>query len=115
MKSRIAKRVVAQYRTYAEEYDQECRDYAEQGYRHHYCIHGTDRWTDYDNICAGCEEGWTWATMARVEIESQYSRVKQLMTDYTTVAESIQRSLPGNVEIRDQIAEAFIAEFNRYY
>lgn len=21
------------------------------------CIHGTDRWTDYDNICPGCENG----------------------------------------------------------
>ena len=25
----------------------------------HYCIHGTNRWTDYDNICGPCEDGYT--------------------------------------------------------
>ena len=31
-----------------------------EGYRPHYCIHGTNLWTDYDNICWGCEEyGYT--------------------------------------------------------
>lgn len=29
---------------------------AKEGYRAPYCIHGTDNWTDYDNICYGCEE-----------------------------------------------------------
>lgn len=28
-----------------------------QGYRPKYCIHGTYAWADYDNICAGCEDG----------------------------------------------------------
>lgn len=29
---------------------------AKDGYRAPYCIHGPDNWTDYDNICYGCEE-----------------------------------------------------------
>ena len=29
---------------------------AKEGYRAPCCIHGTDNWTDYDNICYGCEE-----------------------------------------------------------
>jgi len=39
------------------EYHEEVREAAEHGLRVHYCIHGTDRWTDYDNICPGCEDG----------------------------------------------------------
>lgn len=45
-----------------EEYEAECREWAKpkfgapHGYRPHYCIHGTNDWTDYDNICWGCEE-----------------------------------------------------------
>lgn len=31
-------------------------EYAKEGYRAPHCIHGTDNWTDYDNICYGCEE-----------------------------------------------------------
>lgn len=29
------------------------------GYRAHYCVHGTNQWTDYDNICGPCEDGLT--------------------------------------------------------
>lgn len=39
------------------EYDEECREAAEQGFRPHYCIHGTNLWTDYDPICGYCENG----------------------------------------------------------
>lgn len=28
-----------------------------RGYAFPHCIHGTSRWTDYDNICGGCEDG----------------------------------------------------------
>ena len=31
-------------------------EYAKKGYRAPHCIHGTNCWTDYDNICYGCEE-----------------------------------------------------------
>lgn len=34
------------------------------GHRPHYCIHGTNQWTDYDNICGGCEDGVTLRQMA---------------------------------------------------
>lgn len=29
------------------------------GYRFPECIHGMSLWTDYDNICGGCEDGLT--------------------------------------------------------
>lgn len=39
------------------EYEEAQRDAAKEGFRPHYCIHGTNLWTDYDNICGGCEDG----------------------------------------------------------
>lgn len=49
MKAEAAKR--------EEEYYAECEEWAEEGYRPHYCIHGTNLWTDYDPICGPCEDG----------------------------------------------------------
>lgn len=43
-------------KTYADhdEYKRECY---KDGHRPQYCVHGTNQWTDYDNICGGCEDG----------------------------------------------------------
>lgn len=30
-------------------------NYGGKGYAFPYCEHGSSRWTDYDNICGGCE------------------------------------------------------------
>lgn len=49
----IATRLFEQQR----EYEAEAREAADAGLRPHYCIHGTNLWTDYDNICGGCEDG----------------------------------------------------------
>ena len=38
-------------------YDEECREYARQGFRPHYCRHGRNLWVDYDVICGACEDG----------------------------------------------------------
>ena len=37
----------------------EAREYEKNGYRPHYCPHGTDLWVDWDPICGMCEEGLT--------------------------------------------------------
>lgn len=37
-------------------YDEECRQWHEQGYRPHYCIHGANMWVEWDCICPWCEE-----------------------------------------------------------
>lgn len=42
-----------------EEYEEDCRYDATNGHRSHYCVHGVNQWTDYDNICGQCEEGLT--------------------------------------------------------
>lgn len=52
------------YARFKAEREQEEREAAEQGFRPHYCIHGTNQWVDYDNICYGCEDGQTLLNMA---------------------------------------------------
>lgn len=50
---KIATQLFEQQRKFAEAQ----REAAQSGFRPHYCIHGTNLWTDYDNICGGCEDG----------------------------------------------------------
>ena len=38
-----------------EEYEQACIEWAAEGFRPHYCIHGTNLWVDWDPICGKCE------------------------------------------------------------
>jgi hypothetical protein len=57
---RILRRALAYKRRIderARRYQEKCDYWAREGHRPHYCIHGTDLWTDYDNICQGCEDG----------------------------------------------------------
>lgn len=49
----IAADLFAQQRAFEEAQAEAAKD----GFRPHYCIHGTNLWTDYDNICGGCEDG----------------------------------------------------------
>lgn len=37
-----------------------------QGHTFPVCIHGSSRWTDYDNICGGCEDGDSYFDYLRV-------------------------------------------------
>ena len=55
--AKLAVILLNSYRNMFAEYEEECAEYAKQGHRPHYCIHGTNQWTDYDNICGGCEDG----------------------------------------------------------
>lgn len=41
------------------DYAADCAADRAEGHTAHYCIHGTNLWTDYDNICGGCEDGLT--------------------------------------------------------
>ena len=34
-------------------------NYGGKGYSYPYCPHGMSLWTDYDNICGGCEDGYS--------------------------------------------------------
>lgn len=51
----LARRYYADYEAYVAE----CAMHRGHGHRPRYCEHGADQWTDYDNICGGCEDGVT--------------------------------------------------------
>lgn len=52
---------------------------AANGHRPNYCIHGTNQWTDYDNICGGCEEGVTLLNMSVMRAESYVLEARRRM------------------------------------
>ena len=58
MTTRVAKRIFEGMQRGYDEYLADCEDDRRQGYRSHYCEHGTNQWTDYDNICGMCEDGY---------------------------------------------------------
>lgn len=55
----IVKREKAWREQAIDEYEHNAREDYRNGYRPHYCIHGTNQWSDYDVLCWACEEyGW---------------------------------------------------------
>lgn len=56
---KIARELMAEYAANYAAYLADCEDDRAAGYRAHYCEHGTNRWTDYDNICGPCEDGFS--------------------------------------------------------
>jgi hypothetical protein len=60
---------------WVEEWDEDLQDVIRynaggKGYTFPHCIHGASRWTDYDNICGGCEDGYlTSGSVARFALD----------------------------------------------
>ena len=51
-------------------------NYGGKGYSYPYCPHGMSLWTDYDNICGGCEDGYSvyqLALWSAQEMVSEYN------------------------------------------
>lgn len=51
------------------------------GYRFPMCIHGSSLITDYDNICGGCEDGYTYFDYERDGREA-IDRARRAVTEY---------------------------------
>jgi hypothetical protein len=65
---KTAVKVLARTRKMYEAHDEDVARWyrSEDGkYRYPTCIHGTSTWTDYDNICGACEDGYTYFDYAR--------------------------------------------------
>jgi hypothetical protein len=79
--AKLAVILLNSYRNRFAEYEEECAEYAKQGHRPHYCIHGTNQWTDYDNICGGCENGenyWSLETFGPLAIAEAKRAIEQV-------------------------------------
>jgi hypothetical protein len=87
---KLALKILKRIRGQWDAYEQECAEYLKEGFRPHYCFHGTNLWTDYDNICGWCEEyGNSWSyelamrqslDEARAAIEAKQKRVDLLIS-----------------------------------
>ena len=66
------------------------RNYGGKGYSFPYCEHGKSLWTDYDNICGGCEDGYSVYQLALWSAQEKYAEY-QKRTDWLLGA---PRNLP---------------------
>lgn len=94
------------------EYDRECAEWAEKGYRPHYCIHGVDLWTGYDNICGYCEESLTNEELAK----AMYDEYKLAMNRMGVRAATISAEMMNMGVSRDlqfEIMDKIIKDVTR--
>lgn len=106
------------------EYRTACAEAAAEGFAPHYCIHGTNLWTDYDPICGACEAGefteYTSpaeiATLAREQAESDIAREDEVAAKRTRMVDYFVGI--GSPRSRDEwtarIAELSASEVLRY-
>jgi hypothetical protein len=82
-----------------DDYDAEVAAWHEEhpGYAFPTCIHGSSRWTDYDNICGWCEEGSTVVDLARLEARTNFLRFVEhyefMLRVPNTVSEETRRAI----------------------
>lgn len=84
----VLKLALAVYRRMTEHYashEEDCERDRRNGHTPHYCEHGTNRWTDYDNICGGCEDGYSlrdrltrWQ-MAKEQAVERHAKAKAML------------------------------------
>ena len=55
-------------------------NYGGRGYSYPYCRHGSSQWTDYDNICGPCEDGYSLYQLALWEAQSRAARTEKRIT-----------------------------------
>lgn len=88
-----------------------------QGYRPQYCIHGTNTWTDYDNICGGCEDGiypqdMTYMDVLKATLEEYREVNKRLTTKTDHLLEAMKHMrLAG---LGDMTADIVVEGFTKF-
>lgn len=101
LEKKIAVSKLNEYREKFAQYDAEVREYARQGYRAHYCVHGTNQWTDYDNICGPCEDGYgswdylTFLDLARGDAQRLVRSHKKALDQAKKMAELVLENYAG--------------------
>lgn len=82
---------VFDYVGYLTRYEEDCAQDRANGHRPHYCIHGTNQWTDYDNICPGCEDSVTVWDMAERTAWARHARYLHVLDQFSTLTRSHER------------------------
>jgi hypothetical protein len=82
---------VFDYLEYLTRWEEDCAYDRSNGFRPHYCVHGTSQWVDYDNICQGCEDSLTVWDMAEASAWERHTRYLHVLDQFSTVARSHER------------------------
>jgi len=62
-----------------------------RGYSYPSCIHGSSRWTDYDNICGPCEDGYSVYQRALWEARGKAAEHRRRVDWLITAPDSLKR------------------------
>lgn len=85
-------------------YLEECAQDRREGHIPHYCEHGTNRWTDYDNICGPCEDGDSLSNKVFLMAESIrqaqlfHAKLAELNTSYTLLERNMSYELKPELD-----------------
>lgn len=88
----VAKRHLDAYRAQFAAHEVEKREAWARGEMLHYCVHGTNLWTDYDPMCGPCEDGYgywdylTFAGLALAEAKADYVRFEERLSLYVKLS-----------------------------
>lgn len=63
-----------------------------KGYSYPYCPHGSSMWTDYDNICGPCEDGYSVYQLAIWTAQEKVHAVNERIDWLVTAPASLRRS-----------------------
>lgn len=80
----IALYAMRRCRQILDQHERDCAYDRANGHRPHYCIHGTNQWTDYDNICPGCEDsvfGLRIAVQIAHDLQYQWEQRTKIVRD----------------------------------
>lgn len=68
------------------------------------CVHGSSAWTDYDNICGPCEDGYSVYQLALWEAQDRVSQFNKRMEWLLSAPKSLPYEMRD--DLRDWVLEA---------
>lgn len=75
------------------------RNYGGKGYGFPYCEHGSSLWTDYDNICGGCEDGHTVYQLAIWNAQEKVAEYRRRVEWVLTAPASLDHDVKADLII----------------
>jgi hypothetical protein len=106
--AKLAVILLNSYRNRFAEYEEECNEYAKQGYRPRTCIHGTNQWVDYDAICGACEDGenyWHYDSFGKIAISEAKGAMEEMQERIDLYVKLMTKNAPISKEMISWVSE----------
>lgn len=84
-----------------------------KGYTYPECIHGASRWTDYDNICGPCEDGYSIHELALIR---GHANAREFLRRSDVMGTAFRAEAPNEIvnALTDWAFEALPTEFRKH-